>query len=247
MKIIGITGPKNSGKDTSADFLKELGKSNGKISFAGPLKEICSIVFDIAPEVFEDRTLKEEPFNTPFALTSRMLRNVKKEMVKMLDPVKYAFSVEKASINGLEHVVMHSPREILQFIGTNFIRTRIDPEWHVKASFSDERLARVGDGVFCVTDVRFVNEYQYLANKFGDDFTGLYISRPCAEEDLKSATHPSELQVVEVKKLIPDGNIIKNDGSLEDLKKTLNTLKLDKALTSKGTVRTSKFKFSLKK
>jgi hypothetical protein len=245
MKVIGITGPKNAGKDTVADFLKTLKKSHGKVSFAGPLKELCCNVFDIKPEVLVDRGLKEKEFKAPIILTSRLLRNVKKEMVKMLDPVKYNFSVEKGAINGIEHITVFSPRELLQVIGTNFIRNRIDDEWHVKAAFADERLEKLGYETFCVTDVRFVNEYQYLADKFGDDFLGFYVERPCAEEDLAEATHASELQVIEVKKLVPESNIILNDGSLDDLEKTASKLNLDivkKIVKPKG----SRFKFALK-
>jgi hypothetical protein len=245
MKVIGITGPKNAGKDTVADFLYDLKRSNGKVSFAGPLKEICSMVFDLIPETFSDRMLKETPFTHPIVLTSRHLRSIKKEMVKMLDPVKYEFSVERGAINGIEHRSIRTPRELLQVIGTDFIRQRIDTNWHVKAAFADERLEQLGYNTFCVTDIRFLNEFQYLAEKFGDDFSGYYVDRPCAEEDLAQATHPSELGVLEVKNLIPETNIILNHGKLTDLKSTAKELKLDKAPTTKK-LKGSKFKFVLK-
>ena len=59
MRIISFTGPKGSGKDTCADILKAEGISQGKISFAGPMRKMFCEVWDLEPIVFEDRRLKE--------------------------------------------------------------------------------------------------------------------------------------------------------------------------------------------
>ena len=90
MKMIGFVGPKQSGKDTAADLLKKSGKARGKISFAGPLKELCSRVFNVPLRYFNDPELKEKPFEefekigeTP-KLTPAILKQIKKECTKFL-------------------------------------------------------------------------------------------------------------------------------------------------------------------
>lgn len=47
MVLIGLTGKKRSGKDTTADYLVEK-YGFEKISFATPLKEICKILFSFS-------------------------------------------------------------------------------------------------------------------------------------------------------------------------------------------------------
>jgi hypothetical protein len=77
-------------------------------------------------------------------------------------------------------------------------------------------------------------------------FIGYYVERPCAEEELLKASHPSELAVLDVKKMISETNIIKNDGNLEDLKNTVSNLSFTKVKPVNKT-KESKFKFVLKK
>lgn len=252
MKIVGLVGPKGSGKDTVAALLKDLNKSNGKISFAGPLKEIISKVFDVSLTVLNDPVLKEKPFKTPIVLTSRNLRAVKHECMERLDRFSedgtLLYFPDKATISGLEGREMKSPRELMQVIGTDFIRMRIFDEWHTRAAFAEPALAKlVKGGVYCVTDVRFVNEYEYLANKYGKDFVCFYVERPEAEARLAEATHPSELETLKIKALLPEGHIIMNDGTMEELK-TKSSMLLDKFGVEKQTVKKgSRLKFVPKK
>ena len=60
MKIVSFTGPKGSGKDTSADILKEEKIASGSLSFAGPLKKICMEVFKLHHNYMNDPILKEK-------------------------------------------------------------------------------------------------------------------------------------------------------------------------------------------
>lgn len=230
MKIIGFVAPKQGGKDTSAAILIEGKKANGKLSFAGPLKEICSKVFGIPAQVLNDPVFKERPFKEPITLTKKHLRDIKNECVLRLDPVQGStllYNPNKASVIGIEGRVLTSPRELMQFVGTDFIRQRIFGGWHLHAAFSTQTLAKYQkNSVYCVTDIRFVNEYLFLKERLGDDFRCFYVERPEAEEQLKHATHPSELETQKIKALLPPENIIKNDGDLDDLKKKLYALKL---------------------
>lgn len=239
MRIIGFVAPKSGGKDTAAAILIEGKKANGKLSFAGPLKEICSKVFGISLTILNDPVNKERPFKQPLVLTRKHLRDIKHECVSRLDPVNGTFIVynpNKASTSGLENKTVASPRELMQVIGTDYIRQRIFGEWHLQAAFSPETLAKhAKNGVYCVTDIRFVNEYEYLKKRFGNDFQCYYVERPEAEEKLKEATHPSELETQKIKALLPESNIIRNDGSIDDLKKKLLAIKqIEEAKPKRG-------------
>ena len=227
MKIVGFVAPKQAGKDTAADILKELGLSKGKISFAGPLKKVCSEVFGIAPVHFNDPIKKETPFKAPIKLDRRTLRNVKKTLPKYLSEVNeetntMLYNIDGAALTGIENRVIKTPRQLLQVIGTDLIRDRVFEAWHLNAAFSDENLNKlVKSGVYCVTDIRFPDELEFLQNKFGSDFQGYYIENPEAEQALEGATHPSELNAIKLRELLGPDAVIKNDGSLKDYEKLL--------------------------
>lgn len=59
--LIGIHGPLNGGKDTTANYIqaKFPGKF-GRYAFAGPLKQACKAMFGFTDEQLEDQALKKE-------------------------------------------------------------------------------------------------------------------------------------------------------------------------------------------
>lgn len=247
MRIVSFTGPKGSGKDTSADILKEEKIAAGSLSFAGPLKKICAEVFKLHHNYMNDPSLKEKELEEPIVLQSKHFRKINLAMTEHLDQDEYFYNPYKASIAGLEGRVITTPRQLLQVIGTDYIRNRIDPNWLLQAAFSKSTLAKMDqEGLYCITDARFPTEYQFLADRFGEDFKGFYVERPEAEQRLQEGAHASELQVLEVKKLIPEENVLQNNKSLEDLKKKLLALKLgdEKPKGKKGQANASKFKFA---
>lgn len=247
MRIVSFTGPKGSGKDSSADILKEAKIAAGSLSFAGPLKKICMKVFELHHNFMNDPILKEKELATPIVLQAKHFRKINLEMTSHLDQDEFFYNPHKASISGLEGMVIKTPRQLLQIIGTEYIRNRINPDWHLQAAFSKSTLEKLDqDGLYCVTDARFPNEYTFLATKFGEDFKGFYVERPEAEERLAKSQHDSELQVLEVKKLIAEDNIIVNNKSLEDLKKKLLLLNLGSSQPKKGMKGqpSSKFKYA---
>ncbi len=247
MKVILFVGPKQSGKDTAADILKKKTSVKGKLSFAGPLKEICAAVTGLPIQYMHSPDLKEKQLKNPIKADRRFWRNIKKELTKHLPEVDsetgyVLYNIDRVSLTGLENRVFNTPRELLQQVGTDFIRDKVFKEWHLRAAFSDQTLAERPDGVYCVTDTRFVNELEFLQDKFGDDFTVYYIERPETEKALKEATHESELEILKVKELIPKKNIIKNDGTLEDFEKKVLKLKpSNKKGKSKKKKKTNRF------
>jgi ABC-type oligopeptide transport system ATPase subunit len=231
MKIVGFVGPKGSGKDTAAMLLTQSRRIKGKISFAGPLKDICSKVFGLSVQVLNDPDLKERAFQTPIKLTKKHFRDIMRLCETYLPPVTSDGLIlyrSTASIAGLEGREMKSPRELMQFIGTEYIRDRVYKEFHMRAAFSEAVLSKLEEGVYAVTDVRFANEHEFLKGKFGADFTCFYVDRPEAEERLAQATHPSELEVKKIREILPETQILKNHGSMDEFKALLKETELPK-------------------
>lgn len=62
VKLIGVHGPLNGGKDTTANYLQaKFPERFGRYAFAAPIKQACGIMFGFSKEQMEDRTLKEQP------------------------------------------------------------------------------------------------------------------------------------------------------------------------------------------
>jgi hypothetical protein len=212
MKLVAYVGPKGSGKDSCAAIAKEAGLVAGKIAFAGPLKQICSDVFRISLDVFEDAVKKEDETRKR-TLDIYHLNGILDGMDNYL-PIKNMEAAE-GFISQFLGAELRSPRHILQFVGAEIIRS-YDKDWHVKAAFSERALGIISPyDVFAVTDCRFLNEYVYLRAKHDTAFH--YVERPEAEERLSAATHVSELEIMDVRKRIH--STIHNTGTLDELRK----------------------------
>lgn len=223
MKTIIVTAPKGGGKDAVYAILKEAKLVHGKHSFAGPLKKLCEEHFGIHYNLLNDPVLKEKEMKTPITLTNVSLQRLKHKLYTYLNPDKPGqfYNVNKVPTQGLVGRIFKTPRELLQIIGTEFIRNRVHKNWHVMASLSEDYLKMLKvkkGGLYVNTDCRFENEYDILHDQ--GTVTEIYVERPEAEERLAEATHSSELDIKLVKeKIIANGGIIiKNDGTLEDLK-----------------------------
>jgi uncharacterized tellurite resistance protein B-like protein len=232
VRIVGFIGPKGAGKDAASKFLEKKEKIAHKMSFAGPLKQICSDIFGIPKEHMEILARKETKYETPIVLTKQVLKLIKNELPKYVSELDktnntFRYNVDRTSLTGLENREIWSLRELLQVVGTDFIRDRVYKNWHLEAAFSPKALAKLNTAkIYSVTDVRFENELQFLQTKFPKSFICYYIENPEAEERLQSATHASELEIKKLRALVSEEFIVKNDGSLEDLEKTVMKLKL---------------------
>lgn len=61
VKLIGIHGPLNGGKDTAANYLQaKFPDMLGRYAFAQPIKQACGVLFGFTKDQLEDRVLKEE-------------------------------------------------------------------------------------------------------------------------------------------------------------------------------------------
>jgi len=58
--IYGLCGAAHSGKDTVASFISEFKEDTEIISFAGPIKDACKILYNLSDEQLNDPVIKEQ-------------------------------------------------------------------------------------------------------------------------------------------------------------------------------------------
>lgn len=144
--IISFSGKRRSGKDTAASFLKGF----KRYAFADYLKEGCSEAFQLPLAMFHDDKLKDEAFETPITLCYWQLNEIAKAFD--FEPTEEFFRVGFAN-------QMISPRNLLQFVGTDLIRKTIEDSFWIDATV--ERLRKEPCNVV-VADSRFSNERNLL-------------------------------------------------------------------------------------
>ena len=220
--IIGLIGVKQSGKDTSAQFIQEILsdkdiKNIKKMALADKLKDVCSDAFGITREAFDDQRYKEIPFKV-FGIKKELTPNVLYNILKAYGFCfyKYVGELEKRQLINME---LNSPRHIAQIVGTQVLRMVGSEDIHCEQLILDTDYN-------IITDVRFENEYNFFNNKQDYKFMPLYINRNCAEEKITEKTHESEKEVFKFRNNCIH---INNNGSLDDLKNNLKhiiTLKL---------------------
>lgn len=215
MKVIGLIGKKGSGKDTVAELINEF-KPMKRVTYADKLKNVCSSVFSVPLNKFNDRALKESQFNLPVQIT----------LEQMYDLVsKYNLDVKKNLLRTHVGIILNNPREVLQYVGTNVLRS-IDEDIHVKqVQFTEDSI---------ISDVRFQNEIDHVKNNEEIEYHSVFISRNTERTDL----HASE----DVVSLQEGTYILDNNGDLNELKKNVK-----KMLTDIGILAKIKSKKSTKK
>ena len=108
------------------------------------------------------------------------------------------------------------PRELLQQLGTDIIRKRIDDEFFIKKIIDDIKVYSFFFDVITISDARFKKEIDNIRNVF-DNVVTVRIVRPNFDNGLteEQKKHPSEVDLDDYDKF--DYDLI-NDGTLEDLK-----------------------------
>jgi len=187
--IIGIHGKARSGKDQFGEYLTECLKERHQrkfehAAFATQLKMMCKEHFELS-----DDQLWENGKN---------IREVQDER----------FFKSSVVINKKEYKEFWTPREIMQELGS-FYR-RIDYDFWVKTL--DRYLKKMSIEDVIITDVRHVNECEYVKNNQG---VLIKVVRPSADE-IHGMQHESETALDDR----PVGYFdieINNSGTLEDL------------------------------
>jgi len=161
--VIGLMGPKGCGKDTIANYAKDKLNASDKIVTASFLKATCAKVFGLELDWFYDK--KERDFLRPVTFTAPLIKRflfemraaVSEKILNLKDFNPYTIAIQN-------HVgrVFKTPRQMLQYIGTDFVHPICRP-FHcmvVYESFKDK------PGVFLITDLRFKMETDYAAQCF---------------------------------------------------------------------------------
>jgi len=204
MKVIGLTGFAKSGKSTAAQILKELGGQ--EVAFAKHLKDVCAVVFEVPRDHFDDQAFKEVPFEKPIIVNRGQIEDI----------LRY-FDVSAihmpAAVLTHDKTQLKSPRHVAQYVGTEILRS-IDQNIHINMAF---KLNANSTAKFLVcSDMRFDNELRAVNSQSG---LTIGISRKKAVPANLQNLHPSE---AEIPNLISRSDlIVENEGSIEDLQKTI--------------------------
>lgn len=168
--LYGICGRKGHGKDTFADLVISSNKNYTKTAFAASLKSICCRVFGFVPEQCSDPKLKEAAI-APVEI-DRFVAALRSETSLDIQP---------------RGMTAKSVRQVLQFVGTDYVRSVQNDYWLHRL---DAQLGRHPKAL--VTDVRFPNEAEFLRARGGRI---IHIIRIDAETP--ADTHPSETAEIE--------------------------------------------------
>lgn len=231
MPLIGINGKISAGKDTVGMIIQALtskgawaldpisyaegykGRPNLKggfqlRKFAGPLKQIASILTGIPVAAFEDQAFKDSYLPSEWDYwTAGPDEMWAGKFTSQRDALMSIANYQGTSIKEVDESVVcrHSLtiRQFLQILGTEGIRNAVHPQSWVNAAFAEYNEGC--DWIF--TDMRFPNEMQAVLDRGG---VTIRVSRPSTTP---SQAHASETALDTATFTYE----ILNDGTLEEL------------------------------
>jgi hypothetical protein len=204
--IVAFTGYAQSGKDTAARYLR-LHHGYTRVAFADALRRICAESFGWPLEWFEGDDLKEQPLPAgawPLPWSEVILASGRLALA-----VKDRMDVREVGPRARDVILQHNyravtPREVLQFVGTDILRHLRPTIWLELWQEEAERHERV-----VVTDCRFTNEAALVRA-----LSGIVIRVRRQSGGARSgAGHASESEI----DLIAPDHEINNEGTEEEL------------------------------
>lgn len=153
--LIGLTGPKACGKDTVADLLQtHCGFT--KVAFGDPLYAEVSNAFGVDISQLRERATKEHAM-TALALSKCLADGFTARMITMHHEQGQSLDLDAP----------RSPRQILQWWGTEYRRKQSEAYW---VSQTSKRIAyamkQQFSTKFVITDCRFQNEIDMVRNSY---------------------------------------------------------------------------------
>ncbi len=149
--VIGIVGSKGSGKDTLAQYIHKHCLSAKTFHYADRLKDICHFTFHdqgLTPVDFSHEILKERKISSIHI--DNFLPNL---------AMHFPSDMHSAIIQNPRGLVARTPRQLLQFVGTEYIR-RLNPDYWVNFLVNriENECPNVASRVAVISDIRFLNE-----------------------------------------------------------------------------------------
>lgn len=182
--ILGLSGKALAGKDTVADYLLDNYGWTRKTGFASNLKAACMEVFNLNEFQVFDQEGKSKEFLDPLTTSPWHIR-------QLIDWMNKTHRVDLTDKNYFSLIgkKLYTPRDILQFVGTEVMRYFV-PNYHMEVVF---RSVKPTENVI-ITDVRFPNEAQAILDNNGT------LIRICRPDELRlqyganiDSTHASEV------------------------------------------------------
>lgn len=154
--IVCFTGPKQAGKTTACKLLAEKFEAP-VLAFAEELKRLVMISFDLS--VDEMGVNKEKKFEGPVFFKEKQLRRIMEMIEHKMDDVKpdHSFRWRKVAANQWVGKQFETPRQILQWVGTEFMHTVV-PTFHCDVMAAKMK----SPGLYFIDDLRFVSEWDFL-------------------------------------------------------------------------------------
>lgn len=197
MNLIALTGPAGAGKDTVAEYLATYARFH-RMAFADTLRAEVAEAFGIPVQLLEDRAHKERPH------PALALRNC--DSFCFIGAIALA---TRATVNSEWLDAPRSPRQILQWWGTEYRRAK-DPQYWISALASKAAVQRQnGVSRFVITDCRFKNELDLVRALNGRLWR---VNRP--ELQAVEGQHQSAVDLQDT----PADVDLANDGTLDQLR-----------------------------
>lgn len=114
------------------------------------------------------------------------------------------------------------PRTLLNMLGTEIIRKKLDDEFFIKRMVGDIRVYSYFFDIIIISDARFKNEIDFIRQTF-KDVISIHIVRNGYESELNS-DEENYITEVDLDDYDNFDYIINNDGSIEDLEIKISEL-----------------------
>ena len=168
-ELYGVTGKKGHGKDTFAALVEKANGSFSRTHFAAALKHMAGRIFRLSDGQMHDPAMKEQPLPYPVAM----------------DLFAEAMRRESGLPIQVRGKVARTPREVLQFFGTDYVRSVQEDFW-IQKTCGDLRNKRQ----VLIPDARYPNEAAALRSLGGLIIKILRIDAP-----VSSDAHSSETEI----------------------------------------------------
>ena len=174
-QVYGIVGAKGHGKDTLAKLIKSSGRQGGTfitIHFADALKSLCREVFGLSDYDVNNPVGKEARLPLPIVIDMHL-----SAMQKI------------TGLNVKPHgAVVQTPRELLQIVGTEYIRAEQGDYW-----LDQVVPVLTGNQKLLIPDTRFANEAELVRLHGGKIIRVIRIDAEAMGDDHSSETEGTKI------------------------------------------------------